>query len=96
MYKMSNEAKELTQIRRITVEKYCKNKILTLSIYKRFTDEVYVIWASMSDLKKSWDLQNSCHLAKKKKKLKVIAIQNILLNIKLENKKESKPMDWWW
>ena len=53
MYKMSNEAKELTQIRRITVEKYCKNKILTLSIYKRFTDEIYVIWASMSDLKKS-------------------------------------------
>ena len=53
MYKMSNEAKELTLIRRITVEKYCKNKIHTLSIYKRFTDEVYVIWASMSDLKKS-------------------------------------------
>ena len=68
MYKMSNEAKELTQIRRITVEKYCKNKIYTLCIYKRFTDEVYVIWASISDLKKSRDLQNSCHLAKNKKK----------------------------
>ena len=31
---MSSEAKELTQIRKITAEKYSKNKIRTLCAYK--------------------------------------------------------------
>ena len=86
MYKMSNEAKELTQTRKISVEKYSKNKIHTSCIYKKITDEVYVICASMSDLQKGLDLQNLYHLATTK--LKAIAIQNILLKLKWENVKE--------
>ena len=44
MYKMSNEAKELTQIRKLLLKNIHKNKIDTLCIHKKFTDEVYVIW----------------------------------------------------
>ena len=63
MYHMSSGATELTQIRTITIEEYSKNKIHILCIYKKFTDGVYVIWVSMTDLQKSLDLQNLCHLA---------------------------------
>ena len=37
----------------------------------------------MTDLQKSLDLQNSCHLAKKKR-WKVTTIQKILLKVKLK------------
>ena len=63
---MSIEARELTQITKITVEECSKNKIHTLCIYEKFTDGVYVIWVSMIDLQKSIDPQNLCHLATKK------------------------------
>lgn len=66
MYKISSEAKQLIQIKKITSEKYSKNKVHTLCLYKKITDEVYVICVSMTDLQKSLDLQISCHLAKKK------------------------------
>ena len=38
MYKMSNEAKELTQIRQITVEKYSKNKWISISDLQKNLD----------------------------------------------------------
>ena len=66
MYKMSNEVKELTQIRKLLLKNIHKNKIDTLCMHKKFTDEVYVIWVSMSDLQESLDLQNFCHVATKK------------------------------
>ena len=66
---MSSGTRELTQIRKISVQEYCKNKIHTLYIYKKFTGIVYVILLSMTDLQKSLDLQNLYHLATKKKKL---------------------------
>ena len=49
MYKMSSEAKDLTQIRNITGEKYAENKIHTLCVYKKITDGFYVTWVSMID-----------------------------------------------
>ena len=66
MYKISSEEKQLIQIKKITSEKYSKNKVHTLCIYKKITDEVYIICVSMTDLQKSLDLQNSCHLATQK------------------------------
>ena len=86
MYKMTSEAKVPTQIRKITAEKYPENKIHILWLYKKFTDCFYVIWVSMIDLQKLLDLQNLSYSAIKK--FKVIAIQNILLKIKLKNVKE--------
>ena len=50
------------------------------------TDGVYVTWVSMTDLQKSLDFQNLCHLATTK--IKVTAKQNIVIKIKLENIKE--------
>ena len=38
MYKMSNEAKELTQIRQITVQKYSKNKWISISNLQKNLD----------------------------------------------------------
>ena len=49
MYKMGSEAKVLTQIRKITAEKYSENKIHILWLYKKFTDCFYIIWVSMID-----------------------------------------------
>ena len=47
---------------------------------------LYIIGESMSDSQNSLDLQNICHLTTKK--LKVTAIQNVLLKVKLKNRKE--------
>ena len=52
MYKTSSGAKELTQI-----------KIHTKLVYRKFTDEVYIICVRIIDLQRSLDLQNLCHLA---------------------------------
>ena len=40
---MNSGARELTQIRKFTVEEYSKNKIRTICIYKKLIDGVYVI-----------------------------------------------------
>ena len=63
MCKMSSGAEELTQIRKITDEKYSENKIHTLCVHRKFADEDYVIWVKMNDLQKILNLQNLCHLA---------------------------------
>ena len=83
---MSSKTEELTQIRKITTEKYSVNKIHTLCVYRKFTGKNYVIWVKMSDLQENVYLQNLCHLASKK--LKVTAVQKIQLKIKSKNKKE--------
>ena len=83
MYKMNGEVKELTQIRKIAADKNSENKTHTLSVYKKFTDGFYVIWASMIDLQKRLDLQNLCYSATKR--LKFIEIQNVLLKVKLKH-----------
>ena len=66
MYKMSSGKEELTQICRISIEQYSKNRIHTLCVYKRFTDKSYVIWVSKIDLQKSVGLQKLCYLVTKK------------------------------
>ena len=66
MYKMGSEAKVLTQIRKITAEKYSENKIHILWLYKKFTDCFYIIWVSMIDWQKLLDLQNVSYSAIKK------------------------------
>ena len=65
MYKMSSGPEELTQIRKLAVEKYSENKIHTLCVYKKSTGKDYVIWMKMYDLQENLDLQNICHLASK-------------------------------
>ena len=56
MHNMSSGLEELTQIRKITAEKYSENKFHTLCVYKKFADEDYVIWMKMNDLQKNLDL----------------------------------------
>ena len=91
MYKMSSGPEELTQIRKLAVEKYSENKIHTLCVYKKSTGEDYAIWVKMYDLQENLDLQNLCHLASKK--LKVTAVQSILLKAKSKTQKKNGPMD---
>ena len=67
MYKKSSEAKELTQIRKTTAEKYSENTIHILCVYKKLTDEFSVIWVSMIDLEKRLDLQSLCCLTTAKR-----------------------------
>ena len=63
---MSSKAEEITQIRKITAEKYSENKIHTLCVYRKFTGKDFVMSVKMSDLQENLDLQNLCHLASKK------------------------------
>ena len=48
MYKMSSRAKELTQIRTITAEKYLENKIHIIFVHIKFTNEDYVLWVKLT------------------------------------------------
>ena len=49
---MSIGAETLTQIRKITVEKYSENKVHTICVNKRGANDFYVIWVKMSYLQK--------------------------------------------
>ena len=62
---MSSKAEEITQIRKITAEKYSENKIHTLYVHRKFTGKDYVIWVRMSDLQENLDLRNLSHLVLK-------------------------------
>ena len=86
MYKMSSGAEGLTQIRKITAEIYSENKIHTIRFHRRGANELYVIWVKINDLQEICVIQ--CQ-----KKLKVTAVQNILLKIKSRNTKEKGSMD---
>ena len=50
--KMSSEAKRLAKERKITAETYSKTETHTVSVYRKFADEDYVIWVKMIDLRK--------------------------------------------
>ena len=52
MYKMSSKAERLTEERKITAKKYSDNKIHTTCVYRKCTDEDYVIWVKMIDLQR--------------------------------------------
>ena len=45
---MSSRAKELTQIRTITAEKYLENKIHIIFVHIKFTNEDYVLWVKLT------------------------------------------------
>ena len=62
---MSSKAEEITQIRKITAEKYSENKIHTLCVHRKCTGKDYVIWVRMSDLQENLDLRNLSHLVLK-------------------------------
>ena len=62
MYKMSSKAERLTEERRITAKKYSDNKIHTC-VYRKCTDEDYVIWVKMIDLQRRLCHRNLCHVA---------------------------------
>ena len=47
---MSGEVKELTQIRKTSADRNSENKTHILSVYKKFTNRFYVIWARMINL----------------------------------------------
>ena len=40
---MSSEARRLTEERKVTAETYAENKIHSIRLYRKFTDEDYVI-----------------------------------------------------
>ena len=62
VYKMSSESKRLTKEIKITAETYSKTETRVyekIRIYKKISDEDYVIWVKMIDLKEtfmSWKL----------------------------------------
>ena len=91
MYKMCSKAERLTQKRIITIEKYSENKIHTICVNKKGANYLYVTWVKMIDLQKILGHQNLYYSAIKK--LKIIAIQNILLKNKSKNTKENRSMD---
>ena len=63
MYKMSSTAKRLTEERKITAKKYSDNKIHTTCVYRKCTDEDYVIWAKTIDLQRRSCHRNLCQVA---------------------------------
>lgn len=87
MYKMSSRAKELTQIRTITAEKYLENKIHIIFVHIKFTNEDYVLWVKLTVYTKIQILKT--YVIQQQKKVGVIVKQNILLKIKLGNTKKA-------
>ena len=68
MYKMRSEAKRLTKERKVTAETYFKTETHTLRVYRKLTDEDYVVWVKTIDLQKHLCHRNLCHVAIKKVK----------------------------
>ena len=66
VYKMNSGAERLTKERKITAEKYSGNKIHTICLCRKCTDEDYVIWVKMIDLQKLLCHRKLCHVAMKK------------------------------
>ena len=64
MYKMSSAAERLIEGRKITAKKYSDNQIYTICVYRKFTNEDYVIWAKMIDLQKRLCHRILCHRKK--------------------------------
>ena len=66
MYKISSGTERLIEERKITAKKYSDNKIHTIYVYRKFTDEDYVIWVKMIDIQNRLCHRNLCHAAMKK------------------------------
>ena len=60
---MSSGAERLPKERKITAERYFKNKTHIVCAYRKLTDEDYVIWVKMIDLQNYLHHQNLCHVA---------------------------------
>ena len=60
---MNSGAERLTKDRKITAEKYSDNKIHTIRLCRKCTDEDYVIWVKMIDLQRRLCHRNLCHVA---------------------------------
>ena len=67
LYKKSSEAGRVTRDGKVTLKTYSKNKIHTICVKKRVTNDFYVIWAKIIDLQKRLVHRNLCHVAMKKK-----------------------------
>ena len=67
LYKKSSEAGRVTRDGKVTLKTYFKNKIHTICVKKRVTNDFYVIWAKIIDLQKRLVHRNLCHVAMKKK-----------------------------
>ena len=67
LYKNSSEAGRVTRDGKVTLKTYSKNKIHTICVKKRVTNDFYVIWAKIIDLQKRLVHRNLCHVAMKKK-----------------------------
>ena len=89
MYKMRSEAKRLTKERKVTAETYFKTETHTLRVYRKLTDEDYVMWVKTIDLQKHLCHRNLCHVAIKK----LSVVQNTLLKNKSKNS-ERKMSQW--
>ena len=89
MYKMRSEAKRLTKERKVTAETYFKTETHTLRVYRKLTDEDYVMWVKTIDLQKHLCHRNLCHVAIKK----LFVVQNTLLKNKSKNS-ERKMSQW--
>ena len=63
---MNSGAERLTKDRKITAEKYSDNKIHTIRLCRKCTDEDYGIWVKMIDLQKLLCHRKLCHVAMKK------------------------------
>ena len=63
---MSSGAGRLTQERKITFKTYSNNKIHTILVYRKFTNELYVIWVKKTDMQQRLDHRNLSHVAIKK------------------------------
>ena len=63
---MSSKAKRLTKERKITVKTYSETKLHTIRVYRKFTDENYVIWVKLIDKQKRFCHRNLCYVATKK------------------------------
>ena len=66
MYKIGSGTERLIEERKITAKKYSDNKIHTICVYRKFTDEDYVIWVKMIDIQNRLCHRNLCHAAMKK------------------------------
>ena len=63
---MSSRAGRLTQERKITFETYSNKKIHTILVYRKFTNDLYVILVKKTDMQQRLDHRNLRHVAIKK------------------------------
>ena len=63
---MSSEVERLTKERKVTAETQTESKTHTSCIYKKGSEDLYVIWVKMIDIQKETGHKNVCHVVMKK------------------------------